>query len=233
MRHSTRSFAALLVLSLLPAASALGQVKEAFRLQECRDVVRELARSQEGIPGDLLDKAECVAVIPGVFKAAFGFGGRWGYGAVVCRTDGGHGPWGPPLMISLKGGSFGLQIGGQSTDFVFLVMNPKGIDYLLRSQFTLGADVSVAAGPLGRNAEAATDIQMRAEILSYSRSRGLFAGISLEGASVHQDTKASHAIYGERVTPRDLLLKPRQKIPAAGRPLVDELERLSPRPGGW
>src|SRR3990172_6582575 len=196
MGHPTRPLAALLMASLLPVASALAEIKEVCRLEECRDVVHELVRSQEGIPRDLLDKAECVAVIPGVFKAAFGFGGRWGYGAVVCRTDGGHGPWGPPLMISLKGGSFGLQIGGQSTDFVFLIMNPKGIDYLLRSKFTLGADVSIAAGPLGRSAEAGTDIRMRAEILSYSRSRGLFAGISLEGASVHQDTKASRAVYG-------------------------------------
>jgi SH3 domain-containing YSC84-like protein 1 len=231
MRQDLRVIA--LIACLLPAPSLHAQLKETFRLEECRDVVRELARSQEGIPHDLLDKAECVAVIPGVFKAALGFGGRWGYGAVVCRTDGGLGPWGPPLMISLKGGSFGFQIGGQSTDFVFLVMNPKGIDYLLRSKFTLGADVSIAAGPIGRSAEAGTDLRMRAEILSYSRSRGVFAGISLEGAAVHQDEKATRAIYGERVTPRDLLLKPGQKIPAAGRPLVDELERLSPRPRGW
>jgi lipid-binding SYLF domain-containing protein len=220
-----------LVLSLLPALAA-AELKEVERLQECRDVVVDLMRKEE-IPRDLLDKAECVAVVPGVKKAAFGVGGRLGYGAVSCRTEGGFGPWGPPLMLSLKGGSFGFQIGGQSTDFVFLIMNPKGIDYLLRSKFTLGADASIAAGPIGRTAEAATDIQMRAEILSYSRSRGIFAGLSLEGAAVYQDKKATHAIYGSRVNPRDLLLKPGQKVPAAGKPFVEALENLSPRPSGW
>ena len=213
MAHSTRPLAALLIASLLPAAPALGQIKEVRRLEECREVVRELARSQEGIPGDLLDKAECVAVIPGVFKAALGFGGRWGYGAVVCRTDGGLGPWGPPLMISLKGGSFGLQIGGQSTDFVFLVMNPKGIDYLLRSKFTLGADASVAAGPIGRSAEAGTDARMRAEILSYSRSRGLFIGISLDGSSVYQDRDANERLYGRRLETSDVVREKPASVP--------------------
>jgi lipid-binding SYLF domain-containing protein len=135
-------------------------------------------------------------------------------------------------MISLKAGSIGFQIGGQSTDFVLLVMNPKGIDYLLRSKFTLGADASVAAGPVGRNAEAATDVLMHAEILSYSRSRGVFAGVSLKGASLAQDNKGNYAIYGEKVSARELLLRPGQTIPSAGRSLVDALERLSPRPGG-
>ena len=222
----------LLALPLLLASSrglAADHLKEVMRLEACGEVVREMAGMREGIPRDLLDKAECVAVIPGVKKAALGVGGRLGWGAAVCRTEHGRGPWGAPLLVSLKGGSVGFQIGGQESDLVLLVMNPKGIDYLLRSKFTLGADASVAAGPVGRSAEAATDIQMRAEILSYSRSRGIFAGLSLEGAALGQDKKGNHAIYGGRVRPRDLLLKPDQKIPAAGKGLVETLERLSPR----
>jgi lipid-binding SYLF domain-containing protein len=136
-------------------------------------------------------------------------------------------------MLSLKGGSFGLQIGGQDADLVLLIMNPEGIDYLLRSKFTLGAEASVAAGPLGRTADAATDAQMRAEILSYSRSRGIFAGISLEGAVLKPDTQANYGVYGRRVSVRELLLAPGQEVPKAGKPFVDALEKHSPRPGGW
>jgi lipid-binding SYLF domain-containing protein len=223
----TGSLAALA--ALFAAAPAPAQVKETRRLESCVEVLREVMNVPEDFPRDLLDKAECVAVIPGVKKAALGVGGRFGKGAAVCRTERGFGPWGPPLMISIGGGSIGFQIGGQSADLVFLVVNPKGIDHLLKSQFTLGADAAVAAGPKGRNAEAATDLLMRAEILTYSRSRGLFAGISLEGAVVKQDKSANQALYGERVQPRDLLLKPGQKIPAAGKALVDTLRELSPR----
>ncbi len=217
----------LAALALLPAPALLAGEKEVERLEESRQVLVELAGVKEGAPRDLIEKARCVIVIPGVKKAALGIGGRFGYGAAVCRGEGGNGPWGPPLMVSLKGGSVGFQIGGQSSDFVLLVMNSKGVDYLLRSKFTLGADASIAAGPIGRNAEAATDIQMRAEILSYSRSRGIFAGISLEGASLRQDTKANKAIYGRRVNPRSLLLKPGHKIPAAAEGLVRAVEQLS------
>ena len=162
-----------------------------------------------------------------VRAAAIGIGGRFGYGAAVCRTDNGEGPWGPPLMISLKGGSVGFQIGGQSSDFVLLVMNQKGVDNLLKSKFTLGADASIAAGPIGRNVEAGTDLRMRAEILSYSRSRGIFAGISLEGASLRQDTKANEAIYGTGVDPRTTLLKAGQPIPSEAKGLVDAIEQLT------
>ena len=206
---------------------ALAGDKETERLAESRDVLVELAGIREGAPLTILQKAKCVIVIPGVKKAALGIGGRFGYGAAVCRTEKGEGPWGPPLMMSLKGGSVGFQIGGQSSDFVLLVMNQKGVDNLLKSQFTLGADVSIAAGPIGRNAEAATDLRMRAEILSYSRSRGVFAGISLEGASLRQDTKANRAVYGRRVNPRALLLGSDQSIPTEARGLVQAIERLT------
>src|SRR5512134_2559856 len=163
------------------AGPAQAQVKEARRLEACREVLEELLSGKESIPRELLDKAECVAVVPSAKKFALGVGGRYGKGAVVCRGAKG---WGAPLMITIGGGSFGLQIGGQAADYVFLVMNPKGIDYLMRSKFTLGADAAVAAGPVGRTGSASTDASMRAEILSYSRTRGLFAGISLEGAVV-------------------------------------------------
>jgi lipid-binding SYLF domain-containing protein len=208
---------------------ALAQVHEKRRLEACRQVLEELLGGEERIPRDLLDKAECVAVIPSAKKFALGFGGRWGKGSVVCRSQGGGGPWGAPLMISLGGGSFGLQIGGQAADYVFLVMNPKGIDYLMRSQFSLGADAAVAAGPIGRTGSAATDLRMRAEILSYSRTRGLFVGLSLEGAVVKQDKDANENLYGERVDPKGLLLRASYPVPPYARELVDLLEGASPR----
>lgn len=219
----------LLAISLtLPLASSIfAGEKEAERLNESRDVLVEMAGMKEGAPRDILEKAKCVIVIPGVKKAAIGIGARFGYGAAVCRTDNGAGPWSPPLMVSLKGGSLGFQIGGQSSDFVLLVMNQKGVDNLLKSQFTLGADASIAAGPVGRNAEAGTDLRMRAEILSYSRSRGIFAGISLEGASLRQDTGANQALYGAFVHPRAILLESGQSIPPEARGLLDAIERLT------
>jgi lipid-binding SYLF domain-containing protein len=219
----------IVLLSSNPAPADEPGEKEDDRLQACHEVVKEMATAKEDIPRDLLDKARCVIVIPGVVKAALGVGARLGWGAAVCRTGDNDGPWGAPLMVSLKGGSFGFQIGGQSTDLVLLVMGRKGIEQLLKSKFNLGADVSVAAGPVGRNAAAATDATMHAEILSYSRSRGLFAGISLEGASLAQDKTGNEAVYGGRVEARRVLLEPGWRLPVAGRGLVDTLERLSPR----
>jgi len=213
--------------ALIGGRLAGAELKEIQRLDESREVLVELSGLKEGAPRDILEKAKCVIVIPGVKKAAIGVGGRLGYGAAVCRTDNGQGPWGPPLMVSLKGGSVGFQIGGQSSDFVLLVMNQKGVDSLLKSKFTLGADASIAAGPIGRNAEAGTDLRMRAEILSYSRSRGIFAGISLEGASLRQDTKANRMLYGPRVDPRTRLLKSGQPIPPEARGFLDAIERLT------
>jgi lipid-binding SYLF domain-containing protein len=217
-----------------PLAVATAQVRETQRLSACRVVLEEVAGMPEGIPRDLLNKAECVAVVPGVKKLALGVGGRYGKGAVTCRKDGGRGPWGPPAMIEMGGPSVGMQIGGQSADYVFLIMNPKGIDHLLRSRFTLGADASVAAGPKGRSAEAATDLHLKAEILTYSRARGLFAGVSLEGAVVKQDRRANAQVYGEAVEARDLLLRADRRVPAAARELVDLLRELSPQgQGTW
>jgi SH3 domain-containing YSC84-like protein 1 len=229
VKHAFSPALALALFALLVPAVASAQVKEKKRLEACREVMEELLGGQERIPRDLLDKAECVAVVPSAKKLALGFGGRWGKGAVVCRGQGGRGSWGAPLMISLGGGSFGLQIGGQEADYVFLVMNPKGIDYLMRSQFSLGADAAVAAGPVGRTGSAATDLRMRAEILSYSRTRGLFAGLSLEGSVVKQDRDGNENVYGERVDAKRLLLEGAYPVPAAARGLVDLLATSSPR----
>ena len=225
-RHLARRLLATAVAWGMVAAPAFALTKEEKRLLSCQEVMEELLAGKESVPRDLLDKAECVAVIPSVKKFALGLGGRWGKGAVVCRTTD---DWGPPLMMSLGGGSVGLQIGGQAADYVFLVMNPKGIDYLLRSQFTLGADAAVAAGPVGRTGEAATDLRMRAEILSYSRTRGLFAGISLEGAVVKQDKNANEKIYGESIDPKKLLLQAGYRVPPTALGLVELLRGVSPR----
>jgi lipid-binding SYLF domain-containing protein len=229
-----RKTTAGVLLWLVAVPGAFADLKETKRLDTCREVVYEVMGVKEQIPRELTAKAECIAVLPGVKKAAIGIGGRFGYGAVTCRSEGGSGAWGAPLMISLKGGSVGFQIGGQEADLVLLIMNTKGIDYLLRNNFTLGADASVAAGPVGRTAEAATDAQMRAEILSYSRSRGIFAGISLEGAVLKPDEKANYGVYGETIDPRDLLLRNKYAVPRAAKPLIGELEKLAPRRGeGW
>lgn len=228
-RRSGRVTAGLLAAALSSPALAQAQVKEGRRLEACREVLEELLSGEESIPRDLLDKAECVAVVPSAKKFALGIGGRYGKGAVACRSAGKR-SWGAPLMISIGGGSFGLQIGGQAADYVFLVMNPKGIDYLLRSQFTLGADAAVAAGPVGRTGSAGTDLRMRAEILSYSRTRGLFAGVSLEGAVVKQDKDGNQNLYGERVDPRRLLQAGAYPPPAPARGFLSVLENASPRP---
>jgi lipid-binding SYLF domain-containing protein len=228
MKHASL-MTVLLLSGALFAADKDEEDKAPQRLEASREVLEELAGiPEEGVPRDLLDKAECVGIIPSTKKFAFGVGARFGKGVVACRTGGGNGPWGPPLMISLGGGSVGFQIGGQAADYVFLIMNPKGIDNLLKSKFTLGADAAVAAGPKGRTAEAATDARMRAEILTYSRTRGVFAGISLEGAVVSQDDDANRRLYGEKVSPRDLLLEPGQPIPAAARALIAALDKLAP-----
>ena len=182
----------------------------------------------EGIPHDLLNKAYCIVVIPSAKKAALGLGARFGKGAAVCRTDRGDGPWGAPLMMSIGGGSFGLQIGGEAVDYIFVVMNTKGMNTLLKSKFTLGADCSIAAGPKGRTLEAATDAQMRAEILAYSRGRGVFAGIALEGAVLKQDKDANVDLYGEGYGPKDILQSTHKKVPETAKAFVDALQTASP-----
>ncbi|HEY6548350.1 MAG TPA: lipid-binding SYLF domain-containing protein [Vicinamibacteria bacterium] len=221
-------FACALLLAFTPSLAA-AEGKEPKRLAACTEALEEILGIPENIPRDLLDRAYCVGVIPGVLKFAFGVGGRYGKGAVVCRGKDGAGPWGPPLMVTMGGGSVGLQIGGQSADFVFLIMNAKGAQSLLKSQFTLGADAAVAAGPKGRTSEAATDIQMRAEILSYSRTRGVFAGLSIEGAVLKQDEDANERLYGAPISPKRLLLESGRGVPVAARPLVDFLNGVSPR----
>ena len=204
--------------------------KEQDRLEDAGVVLEEILAIDDNIPRDLLDRAECVIVIPSMLKVALGIGGSYGRGAMVCRTGLGYdGPWGAPAMYALDGGSFGLQLGGQATDLVLLVMNERGVTALLNSKVKLGGSASAAAGPKGRDVSASTDATLRAEILSYSRSRGLFAGVSLEGASLRPDNDASEQVYGRRITARTIVTGTDISVPASGRRLVDALERSAPR----
>jgi len=206
------------------------QEKEVERLKECGVVLKEVLGMPENVPQELLDKAECVVVIPSVIKLAFGIGGSYGRGALVCRSGKDfNGAWGAPAMFALEGGSFGLQLGGQATDFLLLVMNHRGAESILGSKVKLGADASAAAGPKGRTASAATDIVMRAEILSYSRSRGLFAGVSLEGSTLRSDGEANQKIYGRELDARQIVRAGAVKAPAAAADLVGLLNKKSPR----
>src|ERR1700688_3900308 len=176
------------------------------RLQNANSVMTEILKVPDNIPQDLLDKARCVIVMPSVLKAAFVVGGSYGRGTMVCRTGKDFsGPWGAPAMYALEGGSVGLQIGGEATDFVFLVMNDRGVDSLLRSKVKLGADATIAAGPVGRTAAADTDAYLLSEILSYSRARGVFAGISLEGSTLRPDNGANRELYGRSVTAEEII----------------------------
>jgi SH3 domain-containing YSC84-like protein 1 len=210
--------------------SAADNKKEAERLDNCGTVLKEIIDIPDDIPSDLLDKAECVIVYPSVLKAAFIFGGSYGRGAMTCRT-GEHftGPWGAPTMMALEGGSFGLQLGGQATDFVLLVMNPRGAKAILSSKVKLGANASAAAGPKGRDAEAATDVTMRAEVLTYSRARGLFAGVSLEGSTVRPDKGANENLYGKKVSAEDIVRKGAVSVPPSGQQMIALLNRKSPK----
>ena len=205
--------------------------REAERLARAAEVINEVMGTPErGIPRDLLNKAVCVGVIPSEKKGAFGVGGSFGRGALVCR-QGGTGAWGAPSMFTVGGVNFGFQLGGQATDFVLVVMNPKGAEKLLQSRAKLGADASVAGGPVGRTAEGATDVQLQAEILTYSRSRGLFAGLSLEGQIVKQDNDANQRLYGHSVDPKDILFKGTVPPPAAAQALDAALTKFSPQGG--
>jgi lipid-binding SYLF domain-containing protein len=209
-------------------ASLLAQGKEDARLETAGLVMEEVLNLPDGIPQDLLDKAECAIVIPSVTKVAIGLGGSYGRGAMVCRTGGSFdGPWGAPAMYALDGGSFGLQLGGQSTDLVLLVMNVRGVEALLASKVQLGASLSVAAGPKGRDATASTDVTLRAEMLSYSRSRGLFAGLSLEGTSLRPDDDASAEVYGHQIKARTIVTGTETLVTTSGRRLVAILQKRS------
>ena len=226
-----RVISSLMALALvaLPLLAA-GDKKETERLENCGEVIREVMDIPDDIPQDLIDKAECLIVFPSVLKAAFVIGGSYGRGAMTCRT-GEHftGPWSAPTMMALEGGSIGLQLGGQATDFVLLVMNPRGARAILSSKVKLGADASAAAGPKGRTANASTDVTMRAEVLSYSRARGLFAGLSLEGSTVRPDHDANERIYGKKVEAESIVFKGTVAVPPAAQKMIAYLNQKSPK----
>ena len=224
-------FRSVVVCVVVLGTAALGaQNKEQSRLETCGVVMEEILNVEDNIPHDLLDKAECVIVIPSMTKLAVGVGGSYGRGAAVCRTGKAFdGPWGSPAMYAVEGGSFGAQLGGESIDVVLLVMNKRGVDALLKSKVKLGGNASVAAGPVGRTLEASTDASMRAEMISYSRSRGLFAGVSLSGASLRPDDDATSEIYGKKLNARRVLTGSAIAVPASGRHLVDVLQKHAPR----
>ena len=219
-----------MLLSLLVAPPLAAQSKEEERLEEAALVLKEILDVPENIPQDLLDKAECVGVIPSVKKFAIGIGGSYGRGAFLCRSgEEFHGPWGAPAMYRLEGGSIGFQLGGSATDFVLLIMNERGANAIIKSKVKLGADAAAAAGPKGRTAEASTDATMRAEILTYSRSRGLFAGVSLQGSTLRPDNDSNRKIYRRSVEAREILRTEAVSTPAAGKRLVDLLNQHSPK----
>jgi lipid-binding SYLF domain-containing protein len=226
MRHYAR-----LAIFLLVALPAFGQQKEDSRLKESHTVLKEiLGMPDKGIPRDLLNKSECVVVFPSVKKAAFVVGGSYGRGVITCRTGQDfRGPWSAPAMFALEGGSFGLQVGGEATDFVLLVMNERGAQSVMSSKVKLGADASAAAGPVGRTTSAETDIVMRAEILSWSRARGIFGGVSLEGSTMRSDDGANKNLYGKDLTAKEIVRQGKVHTPADGKPLIDLLQSISPK----
>jgi len=219
-----------IALVVLAATVSLGaQGKEEDRLRACATVVTEILNIPDDVPAPMLDKAECVIVFPDVKKFAVGVGGSYGRGAMTCRTgEDFSGPWSAPTLMAIEAGSIGFQIGGQATDYVLLVMNNRGAGAVLSSKVKLGADASAAAGPKGRAAGASTDASMRAEILTYSRSRGLFAGVSLEGSTLRPDNDGNTLVYGSAIPPRELV-KGGVAVPSAAKPMLDVLNRRSPK----
>jgi SH3 domain-containing YSC84-like protein 1 len=204
--------------------------KDQDRLQTSGTVLHEILNVPDDIPQDLLDKADCVVVFPTVLKAAFVVGASYGRGAMTCRMgENFNGPWGAPSMMALEGGSVGFQIGGQATDFVLLVMNDRGANGILSSKVKLGGDASVAAGPVGRDASAETDVSLRAEILSYSRARGIFAGISLEGSTIRPDNDANVRIYGEKISAKDIVLAHDTAVPPSAQRMIATLNARTPK----
>src|SRR3974377_505345 len=219
------------VLFLISATTtfAANDEREVDRVKEAGTVLKEILNIPDDLPKDLLDKAECAIILPSVKKGAFGIGGSYGRGVMVCRS-GAHytGRWGAPALYALEGVSIGFQLGGQATDFVLLIMNPKGAESLLYSKVKLGADASAAAGPKGRTAEGATDIVMNAEILSYSRNKGLFAGVSLEGSTLRSDGSANEKLYGRKLSAKEIIRDGKVGIPACAHEVVAELDKKSP-----
>ena len=229
-RWSTAVITMLSLASLAAPGPRPDDAKEIDRMQNAGTVIQEILDIPDDVPQDVLDKARCLVVLPSVLKAAFLAGGSYGRGVMVCRTGKDYtGPWGAPAMYALEGGSFGLQIGGEATDFVILVMNNRGVESLLHSKVKLGGDASIAAGPKGRTAAADTDAYMRAELLSYSRARGVFAGISLEGSTLRPDEEANHRVYGNDATAGKIITESKFAAPEAGKHLVTRLQKASPR----
>ena len=225
-----RKILSLAVVAVLLSGQVWAQGKEGDRLTECGEVMKEILNVPDDIPQDLLDKAECVVIFPSVKKLAFGVGGSYGRGAMTCRSGKDYtGSWGAPAMYALEGGSFGLQLGGEATDFVLLVMNNKGAKSVLGSKVKLGADASAAGGPKGRTASAETDIVMKAEILSYSRTRGLFAGVSLAGSTLRSDGGANKNLYGKELSAAQIILEGAVKAPPAAGQLLSLLDKKSPK----
>jgi SH3 domain-containing YSC84-like protein 1 len=223
-------FAYALAFALLAMPLQANDKKERDRLENCGTVLQEIMDIPDDIPQDLIDKADCIIIYPSVVKAAFIFGASYGRGSMTCRTgEKFNGPWSAPTMMALEGGSFGFQIGGQATDFVLLVMNERGARSILKSKVKLGADASAAAGPKGRNAEASTDVTLRAEILSYSRARGLFAGVSLAGSTVRPDNNANSALYHKDVSAEDIIFKGAVPVPPSAQKMISYLNKKTPK----
>jgi lipid-binding SYLF domain-containing protein len=215
---------------LLAACTFADAKKEQERVENSGKVIKEILDVPDNVPQDFLDKAKCVVVLPSVVKFAIGIGGSYGRGVMTCRTgEDFHGPWGPPSIIALEGGSVGFQLGGQATDFVLLLMSSRSGEAVLSSKVKLGADAAAAAGPKGRDAAAATDVTLRAEILTYSRSRGLFAGISLEGSTLRPDKNGNKDLYGKDVTPKDIVLKGAVPAPPSAQELLSTLNNKTPK----
>ena len=218
------------IFALIPVSLVGDARSEQDRLQNAGKVMREVLDIPDDIPQDLLSKARCVVVMPSVLKAAFIVGGSYGRGAMVCRTGKNFtGPWGAPAMYALEGGNLGLQVGGEATDYVFLVINDRGVDSLLHSKVKLGANVSVAAGPKGRTASADTDAFMRSEILTYSRARGVFAGVAVEGSTLRPDNGGNRDLYGREITANSIIRESSVRAPEAGRNLTATLQKASPK----
>jgi SH3 domain-containing YSC84-like protein 1 len=220
----------LVVLMLAGVLPVVGQMKENERIEESATVMKEILDMPDTINRDVLNKAECIVIYPSVKKAAFIVGGSYGRGVITCRKGQDFsGPWSAPAMFALEGGSFGFQIGAQATDFVLLVMNEAGAKSVMSSKVKLGGDASVAAGPVGRTASAETDIVMKAEILSYSRSQGLFAGVSLEGSTMRSDDGGNKALYGKELSAKEIVREGQVAPPASAQALLTLLTKATPK----
>ena len=225
-----KKFVFPILFGLISASSLIAGSEVNDRVVRAAIVLKEIMQTRDkSIPQDLLDKSACVAVIPGMKKGGFIFGANYGKGLLSCRTDTGDGPWSAPSMFLLSGGSFGLQIGGQSVDLILVIMNLSGLESMLNTKFTLGGDASVAAGPVGRTASAETDALMSAKILAYSRTRGLFAGLIIKGGVIRPDKDANQVLYGKPIEPREILFKQTQTVPKDAKIFLDELTRISPK----